>query len=84
VVLAILSLSSIRRKLQNLSTTHRTSTTENLYSLLNGIHRSLYIRYEGQNETGIAGCMQQVDIAGEDIVYQYLTAGFYKFITGLV
>jgi hypothetical protein len=39
-----------------------------LYSLLNGIHRSLYIRYEGQNETGIAGCMQQVDIAGEDIV----------------
>jgi hypothetical protein len=59
-----------------------TSTTENLYSLLNGIHRSLYIRYEGQNETGIAGCMQQVD-AGED-VYQYLTAGFYKFITGLV
>jgi hypothetical protein len=61
-----------------------TSTTENLYSLLNGIHRSLYIRYEGQNETGIAGCMQQVDIAGEDIVYQYLTAGFYKFITGLV
>jgi hypothetical protein len=33
-----------------------TSTTENLYSLLNGIHRSLYIRYEGQNETGIAGC----------------------------
>jgi hypothetical protein len=42
-----------------------TSTTENLYSLLNGIHRSLYIRYEGQNETGIAGCMQQVDIAGE-------------------
>jgi hypothetical protein len=55
-----------------------TSTTENLYSLLNGIHRSLYIRYEGQNETGIAGCMQQVDIAGEDIVYPISNGWFLQ------
>jgi hypothetical protein len=30
-----------------------TSTTENLYSLLNGIHRSLYIRYEGKMKLGL-------------------------------
>jgi hypothetical protein len=70
VVLAILSLSScsedfLVKKPTEFVDASATSTTENLYSLLNGIHRSLYIRYEGQNETGIAGCMQQVDIAGE-------------------
>jgi hypothetical protein len=49
--------------------TQATATTVNLFNLLNGIHRSLYIRYEDQNETGIAGVMQAVDIAGEDIVF---------------
>lgn len=75
VVLSILSLSScsedflVKKPTEFVDYASATSTTENLYSLLNGIHRSLYIRYEGQNETGIAGCMQQVDIAGEDIVF---------------
>jgi hypothetical protein len=53
-----------------------TATTENLYTTLNGIHRSLYIRYENQNETGIAGVMQSVDIAGDDIVYP-VTNGWF-------
>jgi hypothetical protein len=53
-----------------------TATTENLFTTLNGIHRSLYIRYENQNETGIAGVMQSVDIAGDDIVYP-VTNGWF-------
>ncbi|MEG0850192.1 MAG: RagB/SusD family nutrient uptake outer membrane protein [Flavobacterium sp.] len=47
-----------------------TKTTENLMTLLNGIHRSLYIRYESnQNENGLGGMMQQMDIVGDDLVY---------------
>jgi hypothetical protein len=84
VVLAILSLSScsedflVKKPTEFVDYASATSTTENLYSLLNGIHRSLYIRYEGQNETGIAGCMQQVDIAGEDIVYPISNGWFLQ------
>jgi hypothetical protein len=75
MVISVLSLSScseeflVKKPTEFVDYASATSTTANLYSSLNGIHRSLYIRYEGQNETGIAGCMQQVDIAGEDIVY---------------
>ncbi|WP_089059260.1 RagB/SusD family nutrient uptake outer membrane protein [Flavobacterium plurextorum] len=47
-----------------------TKTTENLMTLLNGIHRSLYVRYESnQNENGLGGMMQQMDIVGDDLVY---------------
>lgn len=46
-----------------------TKTTENLMTLLNGIHRSLYIRYEAQNENGLGSLMQQIDLAGEDVVF---------------
>jgi hypothetical protein len=56
-----------------------TATADNLYTLLNGIHRSLYIRYEQQSETGIAGVMQAVDIAGEDIVYPVTNGWFLGF-----
>jgi len=56
-----------------------TSTTDNLYTLLNGIHRSLYIRYEQQSETGIAGVMQAVDIAGDDVVYPVTNGWFLGF-----
>ena len=75
IVLSVLSLGScseeflVKKPTEFVDYASATATTANLYSSLNGIHRSLYIRYEGQNETGIAGCMQQVDIAGEDIVY---------------
>jgi hypothetical protein len=53
-----------------------TKTTENLMTLLNGIHRSLYIRYENQNESGLGGLMQQTDLAGEDIVFP-ITNGWF-------
>lgn len=75
MVLSVLSLSScsedflVKKPTEFVDYASATATTANLYSSLNGIHRSLYIRYEGQNETGIAGVMQAVDIAGEDIVY---------------
>lgn len=75
VVLSILSLSScsedflVKKPTEFVDYASATSSTDNLYSSLNGIHRSLYIRYEGQNETGIAGCMQQMDVAGEDLVF---------------
>ena len=75
IVLPLLSLSScseeflVKKPTEFVDNASATSSTANLYSLLNGIHRSLYIRYENQNETGIAGCMQQVDIAGEDLVF---------------
>ncbi|CAD0001392.1 RagB/SusD family nutrient uptake outer membrane protein [Flavobacterium chungangense] len=56
-----------------------TKTTENLMTLLNGIHRSLYIRYESnQNENGLGSLMQQVDIAGDDIVYPVTNAWFLQ------
>lgn len=46
-----------------------TKTTENLMTTLNGIHRSLYIRYESQGECGLGALMEQTDIAGDDIVF---------------
>lgn len=46
-----------------------TADTDALYLSLNGIHRSMYLRYENQGETGFGGIMQQMDIAGEDLVY---------------
>ncbi|OXE96519.1 SusD-like starch-binding protein associating with outer membrane [Flavobacterium araucananum] len=54
-----------------------TKTTENLMTTLNGIHRSLYIRYESnQNECGLGGLMQQTDIVGDDIVFP-VTNGWF-------
>lgn len=53
-----------------------TKTTENLMTLLNGIHRSLYNRYEDQSQAGLGGLMQQVDIAGEDVVFPITNSWF--------
>ncbi|KIO51102.1 RagB/SusD family nutrient uptake outer membrane protein [Flavobacterium hibernum] len=53
-----------------------TKTTENLMTTLNGIHRSLYIRYEDQSQSGLGGLMQQTDIAGDDIVFP-VTNGWF-------
>ena len=53
-----------------------TATTDNLMTSLNGIHRSLYVRYESQNESGLGGLMQQADIVGEDIVFP-VTNGWF-------
>lgn len=53
-----------------------TKTTENLMTLLNGIHRSLYISYEDQSQAGLGGLMQQTDIVGDDIVFP-ITNGWF-------
>jgi len=53
-----------------------TKTTENLMTLLNGIHRSLYNNYEDQSQTGLGSLMQQVDIAGDDVVFP-ITNGWF-------
>lgn len=55
-----------------------TKTTENLMTTLNGIHRSLYIRYENQSENGLGGLMQQTDIVGEDVVLPALNGYFLQ------
>jgi hypothetical protein len=56
-----------------------TQTTVNLTALLNGIHRSLYIRYESnQNESGLGGLMQQTDIVGEDLVFPVTSGAFLQ------
>lgn len=53
-----------------------TKTTENLMTLLNGIHRSLYIQYEDQSQGGLGGLMQQTDIVGDDVVFP-ITNGWF-------
>ncbi|SNR52015.1 RagB/SusD family nutrient uptake outer membrane protein [Flavobacterium sp. ov086] len=56
-----------------------TKTTENLMTFLNGIHRSLYVRYElNQNENGLGGLMQQTDLAGEDVVFPVINGYFLQ------
>ncbi|CAM3984314.1 RagB/SusD family nutrient uptake outer membrane protein [Flavobacterium weaverense] len=56
-----------------------TADTKALYLSLNGIHRSMYIRYEDQGQTGVGGIMQQMDIAGEDLVYTAAN-GWYRSV----
>ncbi|KAF2081236.1 RagB/SusD family nutrient uptake outer membrane protein [Flavobacterium sharifuzzamanii] len=53
-----------------------TKTTENLMTLLNGIHRSLYYNYEDQSQAGLGGLMEQTDIAGDDVVFP-ITNGWF-------
>ena len=44
-------------------------TTKNLFLIINGIHRSLYVRYQGsQGRGGIGALMIQNDAIGEDYV----------------
>ncbi len=45
-----------------------TATTNNLFLVINGIHRSLYIRYGSQGRSGIGALMLQNESLGEDYV----------------
>jgi hypothetical protein len=56
-----------------------TADTDALFLSLNGIHRSMYLRYENQGETGVGGIMQQMDIAGDDLVYT-ASNGWYQTV----
>lgn len=44
------------------------TTTQNAFTALNGIHRSLYIRYDSQGQPGEGGVMIMRDVLGEDYV----------------
>ncbi|MFS4466893.1 RagB/SusD family nutrient uptake outer membrane protein [Maribacter sp. 2210JD10-5] len=53
---------------ENVASTTSTETTGNLFLIVNGIHRSLYIRYGAQGRTGISALMLQNENLGEDYV----------------
>src|ERR1700674_1738155 len=54
------------------------STTANAWAALNGIHRSLYIQYYGQQDEGGQGAnMAYVDMLGEDLVNTTQGNGWY-------
>lgn len=55
-----------------------TSTGNNLMLGINGIHRSLYLRYESQGEGGIGGIMITMDVLGEDFVMTSAGNGWYN------
>ncbi|MCF8713365.1 RagB/SusD family nutrient uptake outer membrane protein [Joostella atrarenae] len=53
---------------ESVSDQSATTTTGNLFLVINGIHRSLYIRYGSQGRSGIGSLMIQNDVLGEDFV----------------
>ncbi|NER13871.1 RagB/SusD family nutrient uptake outer membrane protein [Leptobacterium flavescens] len=53
------------------------ATTGNLRLVLNGIHRSLYIRYGAQGRTGIGSLMIQNEVLGEDFVMNARANGWF-------
>jgi hypothetical protein len=44
------------------------TTTQNAFSALNGIHRSLFIRYDSQGQPGEGGVMIMREVLAEDVV----------------
>lgn len=55
-----------------------TTTTGNLFLVVNGIHRSLYQRYNSQGEGGIGCMMIQADVLGEDFVMTSAGNGWFN------
>ncbi|MGS2763242.1 RagB/SusD family nutrient uptake outer membrane protein [Sinomicrobium sp. M5D2P9] len=54
---------------ESISNDDAVSTTKNLFAIINGIHRSLYIRYdESQGRIGVGAMMIQNDVLGDDFV----------------
>ncbi|WP_417371706.1 RagB/SusD family nutrient uptake outer membrane protein [Gelidibacter japonicus] len=54
-----------------------TETTDNLFSIVNGIHRSLYIRYGSQGRSGEGALMLQMENLGEDYVNTARANGWF-------
>jgi len=52
----------------SVASTSATETTGNLDLIINGINRSLYVRYGAQGRTGIGSMMIQMETLGEDYV----------------
>jgi hypothetical protein len=57
---------------------YATSSTDNLFASLNGIHRSLYQRYNSQGEGGLGGFMIMNDALGDDVVMTSAGNGWYN------
>ncbi len=55
-----------------------TATTGNLMVAINGIHRSLYQRYNSQGEGGVGCMMIQTDMLGEDLVMTSAGNGWFN------
>ena len=53
----------------SVSESNATATADNLMLIINGIHRSLYVRQGGQGFSGIGGQMIIQDSYGEDLVH---------------
>ncbi len=63
---------------EDISSASITATTGNLLLGINGIHRSLYVRYSSQGEGGVGGVMITMDVMGEDFVMTSAGNGWYN------
>ena len=63
---------------EDISSASITATTGNLLLGINGIHRSLYVRYNSQGEGGVAGVMITMEVMGEDFVMTSAGNGWYN------
>ncbi|KAA1244471.1 RagB/SusD family nutrient uptake outer membrane protein [Aquimarina sp. RZ0] len=53
------------------------ATTANLFTIINGMHRSLYIRYGSQGRTGVGALLLQNEVLGEDFVMTSRANGWF-------
>jgi len=67
---------------EGVATASATETTGNLFLVINGIHRSLYIRYGAQGRTGISSLMLQNENLGEDYVNTARANGWFIATSG--
>lgn len=67
---------------ESVSDATATATTGNLFLVINGIHRSLYIRYGAQGRSGIGSLMIQNDVLGEDFVMTSRGNGWFVSAAG--
>lgn len=57
------------------------SNTQNAMAALNGIHRSMFVRYDSQGQPGEGGMMITRDVLGEDVVMTSTGNGWFVSIT---
>jgi len=67
-----------RTPTEDVASASATATTDNLYLIINGIHRSLYQRYNSQGEGGLGCMMIQAEVLGEDFVMTTAGNGWFN------
>ena len=67
---------------EDVAASSATETTGNLDLIVNGMHRSLYIRYGAQGRTGIGCLMLQMENLGEDYVNNGRANGWFITTSG--